>query len=125
MKIAAILSALFLSLNAFAVEMREVTIWPGFSQKEQNANLGKCQKQLRELQICSINFFEHGHAVYDVVLMEAAAQPTKILSLYKGFSQADQISNEAFCKRIVRFKQLCVTNAWIHGAGFYDVALME
>ncbi len=123
-KLIAILSALS-SLNAFAVDMREVSLWKGFSQNEQNANLIECQRQLRDLQICSVNMFEHKHAAYDVALMEAVSEPSKTVALYKGYNQTEQNQNQAECQKAAKFGQLCVTNAWIHKAAVYDVALME
>ncbi|MBI3555759.1 MAG: hypothetical protein HY074_05815 [Deltaproteobacteria bacterium] len=47
-----------------------VSIFKGFSQREQNANLRQCKSQEGPGTICITNAWVHGQAAYDVCLME-------------------------------------------------------
>lgn len=124
MKILFVMAMLF-TTSAFAVQMKTVSCWKGFSSAEQRNNLQNCKAGMRDLQVCSSNWNEHQQAVFDVCLMEAASTPKKILSIYKGFSSAEQERNLKACSSVVKFGQLCVTNLWIHKQAAFDVVIME
>jgi hypothetical protein len=108
-----------------AVDMKNDQCWKGYSDSDQQSNLSQCDQQKQDLQICSTNLFENKQGAYDVCLMGAAANPTKTVSTFKGYNQQQQDQNLQTCEQQRQFGQLCVSNAWISGAGVYDVILME
>ena len=122
--LAAIIGVL-LSTPAFAVEMNAQSCWKAFNGRDQAANFAICQKQVQDLEYCSENMWETKQAAFDVCLMKAASNPTKILQTFKGYSQSDQNAGINACLPQQGDGKICVSNAWIHGQGAFDVCLME
>ncbi len=115
---------LALSTQAQAIQWSEVRCWQGYSQDEQNSNLKTCKKETSDLTICSDNMWIHKHGAYDVCLMQAS-KPKKVVTRFPGWNQKDQARNLQSCKQQQSDTTICVTNAWVHGQGVYDVCLME
>ena len=111
------------SSTSFAA-LKEVNCWKGFNQKEQNANKSRCLQQRGEAQKCSDNIWEHGHAAYDVCLLEAV-DPLTIVTTWKGFNQREQDKNLKECRKQESKGSVCVTNIWRHKQAAYDVCLMQ
>jgi hypothetical protein len=113
-----------LSTQAFAIEWSEVRCWQGYSQDEQNSNMKNCKREISDLTMCTDNMWIHKRGAYDICLMQAS-KPKKVLTRFPGWNQKDQNRNMQSCKQQQSDRSICVSNAWIHGQGVYDVCLME
>jgi len=116
---------LCVAMTSQAVDMKNVQCWKGYNNDQQSANLEQCNQQIQDLQICSTNLWDNKQGAFDVCLMAPVSNPTKTVMTFKGYNQAQQDQNVQNCEQQRTFGQLCVSNAWVSGAGVYDVVLME
>ncbi len=92
--------------------LKKVSCWNGFNQGQQDANLKICTLQKKEGQKCSTNIWEHEQAAYDVCMMESSGE-LRIVTIYKGFNNAEQKENLSICKKQESAGKICVTSMFV------------